>query len=71
MKVKDLYSVISPFLDIQIGDSKRDVPLTHKSYLADSGCDIESYEDDDIYALIPKIDKDGEPYLAIMIESKV
>ena len=71
MKVKDLYPVISPYLDIQIGDSKLDAPLTSKSYLADSGCDVESYEDFDIYALIPRIDKGGKAYLAIMIESKV
>ena len=70
MKVKDLYPVISPFLDIQIGDSKLDIPLTSKSYLADSGCEIDDYADDDIYALIPRIDKGGKPYLAVMIENK-
>jgi len=69
MKVKDLYSAISPYLDIQIGDSKLDTPLTSKSYLADSGCRIDDYGDYDIYALIPKIDKDGNPYLAVMIEN--
>jgi len=41
MKVKDLYPVISPYLDIQIGDSKRDVALTSLSYLADSGCEVD------------------------------
>lgn len=71
MKVKDLYPVISPFLDIQIGDSKLDTPLTSKSYLADSGCEVDSYEDYDIYALIPRIDKDGNAYLAILVENKV
>lgn len=70
MKVKDLYPVISPYLDIQIGDSKLDAPLTSKSYLADSGCGLDDYADDDVYALIPRIDKDGKAYLAIMIESK-
>jgi len=70
MKVKDLYPVISPYLDIQIGDSKLDTPLTSKSYLADSGCEIDDYGDYDIYALIPKIDKDGNAYLAIMIENQ-
>lgn len=68
MKVKDLYSVISPYLDIQIGDSKMDGALTCKSYLADSGCGISDYADYDIYALIPRIDKDGNAYLAILIE---
>ena len=70
MKVKDLYPVISPYLDIQIGDSKRDVALTSLSYLADSGCEIDSYADYEVYALIPRISKDGDAYLAIMIESK-
>lgn len=68
MKVKDLYPVISPYLDIQIGDSKLDALLTSKSYLADSGCGVDDYEDYDIYALIPRIDKDGNAYLAILIE---
>jgi hypothetical protein len=70
MKVKDLYPVISPFLDIQIVDSKMDTPLTSLSYLADSGCEVDSYADYDIYALIPRIDKDGNAYLAILIENK-
>lgn len=70
MKVKDLYPVISPFLDIQIGDSKLDAPLTSKSYLADSGSGLDDYGDHDVYALIPRIDKNGKAYLAIMIESK-
>ena len=69
MKVKDLYPVISPYLDIQIGDSKRDVALTSLSYLADSGCEIDSYADCEVYALIPRISKDGNPYLAVMIEN--
>ena len=70
MKLKDLYPVISPYLDIQIGDSKMDGALTSKSYLADSGCEIDNYADYDIYALIPRIDKDGNAYLAILIENK-
>ena len=70
MKVKDLYPVISPYLDIQIGDSKMDAPLTSLSYLADSGCEADNYADYDIYALIPRIDKDGDAYLAIMVENK-
>lgn len=69
MKVKDLYPVISPFLDIQIGDSKMDTPLTSLSYLADSGCEVDSYADYEVYALIPRIDKDGDAYLAIMVEN--
>ena len=68
MKVKDLYPVISPYLDIQIGDSKRNVALTSLSYLADSGCEVDSYADYEVYALIPRIDKDGNAYLAILIE---
>lgn len=70
MKVKDLYPVISPYLDIQIGDSKRDVPLTSLSYLADSNCEVDGYEDYEVYALIPKVNKEGIAYLAIMIENK-
>jgi hypothetical protein len=70
MKVKDLYSVISPYLDIQIGDSKMDTPLTSLSYLADSGCEVDNYADYEVYALIPRIDKDGSAYLAIMVENK-
>lgn len=68
MKVKDLYPVISPFLDIQIGDSKMDAPLTSLSYLADGGCEVEYYEESEIYALIPRIDKEGNAYLAVLIE---
>ena len=71
MKVKDLYPVISPYLDIQIGDSKLDTLLTSKTYLAGSGCEVDNYEDYDIYALIPRIDKDGNAYLAILVENKV
>ena len=70
MKVKDLYPVISPYLDIQIGDSKMDTPLTSLSYLADSGCEVDNYADYEVYALIPRIDKDGDAYLAIMVENQ-
>lgn len=70
MKVKDLYQVVSPYLDMQIGDSKSDRPLTNKTWLANSNCEISTYEDEDIYAIIPKIDKDGNAYLAILIEAK-
>lgn len=70
MKVKDLYKVISPYLDIQIGDSKTDRPLTNKTWLANSNCEISAYENEDIYAIIPRKDKDGIPYLAILIETK-
>jgi len=70
MKVKDLYPVISPYLDIQIGDSKMDDPLTSLSYLADSGCEVGNYEESEIYALIPRVDKEGKAYLAILIENK-
>ena len=70
MKVKDLYQVVSPYLDMQIGDSKMAGPLTSESYLADSGCEIDNYADYDIYALIPRIDKEGNAYLAILIETK-
>jgi hypothetical protein len=69
MKVKDLYPVISPYLDIQIGDSKLDTPLTSKSYLADSGCETDNYADYEVYALIPRIDKDGNVYLAVIVEN--
>lgn len=70
MKVKDLYPVISPFLDIQIGDSKMDAPLTSLTYLADSGCEVGNYEESEIYALIPRVNKEGTAYLAILIENQ-
>ena len=70
MKVKDLYQVVSPYLDMQIGDSKSDRPLTNKTWLANSNCEISTYEDYDIYAIIPRIDKDGNAYIAILIETK-
>lgn len=70
MKVKDLYTVVSPYLDMQIGDSKTDRPLTSKTYLGTSDSEISDYEDYDIYALIPRIDKGGNAYLAILIETK-
>jgi len=70
MKVKDLYPVISPYLDIQIVDSKLDGPITPVSYLAESRCEIDSYADYEIYALIPRIDKDGDAYLAILVENQ-
>ncbi len=71
MKVKDLYPVISPYLDVQIADSKlADRALTTMSYLAESRCEIDSYADYEVYALIPRISKEGDAYLAIMIENK-
>ena len=71
MKVKDLYPVISPYLDIQISDSKlADRALTAVSYLAESNCEIDNFADYEVYALIPMISKDGDAYLAIMIENK-
>ena len=68
MKIKDLFPVISPYLDIQLGDSKLDGPITPVSYLADSGCEVDNYADYEVYALIPKIDNNGNAYLAILIE---
>ncbi len=68
MKVKDLYQVTSPRIGVQIGDSKLYAPLTNKTYLGDS--EISDYENEDIYALIPRVDKNGIPYLAILIEAK-
>ena len=71
MKVKELLDLISPFQDIQFGDSKTGEPLTHVDYLADSGCEASSYEENDVYGIAPKIAKNGEPYLAILMEMKV
>lgn len=68
MKVKDLYPVLFPQTNIQIGDSKTDRPLTNKTWLAISRCEISTYEDEDIYALIPRVDKSGNAYLAILIK---
>lgn len=47
-----------------------DAPLTSLSYLADSGCEVGNYEESEIYALIPRVDKEGMAYLAILIENK-
>jgi hypothetical protein len=68
MTVKELFNTVSPFLDMQICDSKTGEPLTGVDYLANSGCDLCTYEEDDIYGIAPKVNKDGKLYLAILIE---
>ena len=70
MKVKDLCGVISPFQNIQIWDSKTAEAETCVSYLADSGCEVMNYENDEVYSIAPKVDKNGAPYLAILVEMK-
>ena len=71
MKLKDLCEVFSPYQNIQIGDSKTGEPLGYVTYLADSGCDIESYEDYEVYGIAPKQSKAGKMYLAILLVMKV
>ena len=72
MKVKELCDVLSPFQNIQVFDSKTGEPITSMDYLADSSCEVyDSYGDDDIYGIAPKVNKDGKPYLAILVELKV
>ena len=72
MKVKELCDVLSPFQNIQVCDSKTGEAFTYVNYLADNGCEVyDSYGDDDIYGIAPKVDKDGKPYLAILVELKV
>ena len=71
MKVKDLYDVLSPYQNIQFGDSKTGEPLTYVSYIADSGCEITSYEDYEVYGIAPKVDKEGKTYLAILMDMKI
>ena len=68
LTLKDLYSILSPFQNFQIGDSRTGEPLTGVDYLADSSCEAESCEDYRIHGIAPKIDKDGNPYLAILVE---
>ena len=68
MQVKELLNVLSPFQNIQFGDSKTGEPLTYVSYLADSSCEADSYADNTLYGVAPKIDKEGQPYLAILVE---
>lgn len=68
MKVKSLYQVVSPLVEVQIGDSKTMKPLTNKTSFGNG--EISAYENEDIYAIIPRKDKDGIPYLAILIETK-
>lgn len=67
MKVKDLYNVLSPFQNFQLGDSKTGEPLTFVDYMADSGCEIENYEEYEVYGIAPKSNKEGKLYLAILI----
>ena len=70
--VKYLCNILSPFQNIQIGDSKTGKGLTYISYLADSGCEaVTVYGDYYVYGISPQIDKDGEPFLMILIELKV
>jgi len=71
MKVKDLYNVISPFQGLQLFDSKTGDALTSLDYIADSGCEIDSYEDYEIYGIAPKMSSGQKTYLAIMIEMTV
>ena len=72
MKVKELCDVLSPFQMIQVGDSKTGEPITSMDYLADSTCEVyDSYGNYDVYGIAPKIDKDGKPYLVILVELKV
>jgi len=69
--VKELYNIVSPYLDMQIGDSKTGEPLTCVDYLADSRCELYNYEEYDVYGITPKVNKEGKPYLAILVELKV
>lgn len=71
MKLKDLIELLSPYQDIQLGDSKTGEPLNTMSYIADSACDIVSYEDYDVYGIAPKVNQKGEAYLAILLEMRV
>ena len=71
MKVKELCNILSPFQEIQVFDSKTGEPVGSLSYLADSRCDVyDSYGDDDVYGIAPKVNSEGESYLAILVELK-
>ena len=67
MKVKDLYNILSPFQNFQLGDSKTGEPLTYVNYIADSACEIDNYMDYDVYGITSKVDKEGNPYLVILL----
>ena len=71
LKVKDLYDILCPFQNIQIWNAKTAEPWGERDYMADSSCDITSYEEYDVYGLAPKIDKSGNPYLAILVDLNV
>ncbi len=63
MKVKDLYQILAPCILVQIGDNKG--PITNNTmfeYIKKN-----KYGDSVISELIPRIDKRGFPYLAIII----
>lgn len=69
MKVDELAAIISPVQDVQVFDSRTMEPLTGCNYMADSACEAFScYGDTDIYAIAPKISKDGNCYIAIIVE---
>ncbi len=68
LTIKDLYSVLSPIQNFQIGDAQTGEPLTAVDYLSDSGCEADAYDDYEISGIAPKIDKDGDPYLAIYVK---
>ena len=69
MKVKDLYPVLSIFQDIQVRSARTAEPMGNKSYLDDEGCcDLGTYEEDTVYGIEPKIDEEGKPYLAILVD---
>jgi len=64
MIVKELYDALSPYQEIQIGDSKTGEPITYVSYRQD----VCKYDRNKVYGIAPKVDKKGKPFLAILVE---
>lgn len=71
LTLKDLFPVLSPFQDFQIIDSQTANSLTGVDYLADSSCEASTYESDTVCGITPKVDKEGNPYLAILVKLTV
>ena len=64
MIVKELYDALSPYQEIQIGDSKTGEPITYVSYRQG----VCKYDRNKVYGIAPKVDKKGKPFLAILVE---
>ena len=72
MTVKELSAIVSPYQDMQIFDSKTMTPYTSVQYRADSGCEVfDSYGEDEVYSIVPMVNSEGKPYLAVLVEMEI